>query len=932
MRSATSATASAPLEANRDPWHALPAVGVLARLQTQSQGLSTDEAARRLKLHGPNSLPVAPRTPAWKRFAQQFRNVLIHVLLISGGVSAALGHPTDALVILAVVLLNALIGFVQEGKAEQALDAIRSMIDPQATVLRNGHRASIAAEAVVRGDIVLLEAGDRVPADLRLLRARNLRIDEAALTGESVPVDKQSDAVDALAELGDRSCMAYSGTLVASGQGVGVVVQTGVGTELGRISRMLGSVDRLTTPLVRQMDRFAQQVTWTVLVASALVFAYAAWSHAYPLDEAFMSVVGLAVAAIPEGLPAVMTITLALGVQRMARRHAIVRRLPAVETLGSVSVICSDKTGTLTRNEMQVRRVVLGDDSIDIEGAGYAPTGGFSRDAIALDPAADPLLEELALACVLCNDATLRQTEDRWTVNGDPMEGALVCLAMKAGHDVEAARTRYARRDEIPFDARHRYMASLHERPGGMPVIYVKGAPERVLAMCSTVQSRAYMNTGMGADVSPVAARQPLEAAQRRIWQQRIEALAADGQRVLALARRDWPDASRPIGAADVEQGLVLLGLVGLIDPPRPEAVEAIAECRAAGIQVKMITGDHATTARAIARQLGLAQDPLTLTGQDLAAMDPATLREQARHATVFARTSPENKLQLVEALQADGSVIAMTGDGVNDAPALKRADVGVAMGGKGTEAAKEAAEIVLADDNFASIVAAVREGRTVYDNVGKVITWTLPTNGGEAFTIILAMLFGLALPVTPVQILWINMVTAVALGLTLAFEPTEAGVMRRPPRPAGEGLLSARLVWRIVFVSVLMVIGTFGLYHWTLQRGLGIEIARTAVVNALVTMEIFYLFSVRYVHGSSLTLRGVLGTPAVLIGVATVAVAQLAFTYLPAFHSAFGSRALGPSEALVVLATGWILLLVVETEKRVARRWFDADRPLPSS
>lgn len=885
-------------------WHAMEASEALGAFGTPAGGLDEDEAERRLAAHGPNRLPKGKQRGPLVRFLLQFHNLLIYVLIAAGALAASIGHGTDAIVIGLVVIANAVIGFVQEGRAERALDAIRGMIDPQASVMRGGRRLTVAAESVVPGDLVMLEAGDRVAADVRLVKASNLKIDEAALTGESVPVDKKTGRVNADAALGDRASMAYSGTFIAAGQGMGVAVATGGATELGRISGMIGAVEKLTTPLVRQMDQFARQVTIAVLGVSGFVFAYAALVAGYEPGEAFMIVVGIAVSAIPEGLPAVMTITLAAGVQRMASRNAIIRRLPAVETLGAVSVICSDKTGTLTKNEMTVRAAVTAAEQFEVEGAGYEPEGRFFIAGEAIDVAAYPVLEELSLAGVLCNDAHLRQMDGKWLADGDPMEGALLSFAMKAGHDVGAARARFTRLDEIPFDARHRYMATLNARDGHAPVLYVKGAPERVIAMCERA-----------------AAAEGTSDLDANLWLQQADALAAEGQRVIALARRVMPDGTETVSQADAETGLAMLGLVALIDPPRPEAVDAIEECRAAGIAVKMITGDHAVTARAIARQLGLSDEARTVTGQDLDALSDARFAQEAQAASVFARTSPEHKLRLVEALQADGSVIAMTGDGVNDAPALKRADVGVAMGGKGTEAAKEASEMVLADDNFASIVAAVREGRTVYDNLTKVITWTLPTNGGECFTIILALVFGLTLPVTPVQILWINMVTAVALGLTLAFEPAEPGAMKRPARIAGQRLLSGRLLWRILFVSALMVTGTFGIYAFADARGLPLETARTMVVNALVVMEIFYLFSVRYVHGTSLTWEGVLGTRAVLMGVATVAVAQVAFTYLPVLQRVFGSRPVAAGDGLLIIGVGVALLLVVEIEKRVARR-----------
>ena len=651
------------------------------------------------------------------------------------------------------------------------------------------------------------------------------------------------------------------------------------------------------------MDRLARTLTLIIIVVSIAVFAFAVLVREYAWQEAFMVMIGLAVAAIPEGLPAVMTIALAIGVRRMAARNAIVRRLPAVETLGSVSVICSDKTGTLTRNEMMVRTLVTSEGSFDIAGVGYRPAGEVKLGDGAIAPADFPTLSAGAMAAILCNDAELRSSDGRWSILGDPMEGALLAFGEKAGHAIDRLREQFPRSDEIPFDTQHRYMASLHHDERGESFAYIKGAPERVIEMC-------------GRQLEPAGA-QPIDAA---FWRTATDDIASRGQRVLALAVKRLPGGHHTLTTEDVETGATLIGLLGLIDPPRDEARAAIRECRAAGIRVKMITGDHAATAEAIARELHLADDPKTITGQAIDLLDDDALEEVASEVSVFARTSPAHKLRLVTALQARNEVTAMTGDGVNDAPALKRANIGVAMGGKGTEAAKEAAELVLVDDNFASIVAAVREGRTVYDNLRKMIAWTLPTNGGEASAIIAAILFGLTLPVTAIQILWINMITATTLGLVFAFEPTEPGTMSRPPRNPREPILTARLLWQIGFVSLLFVTGAFGIFFYALERGFAVELARTMVVNTIVIMEVFYLFNVRFVHGSSLSLRAILGTPAVLIALGLVLAAQLAFTYLPAMQDVFEPRPVGLRDGLLIVGVGVALFLIVEAEKLLYR------------
>ena len=885
-------------------WHNLPTETVLQKLQTAPGGLSDAEAARRLNLYGPNQLPPPRRPGPLLRFLLQFHNILIYVLLAAAAVTALLGHAVDTGVILGVVLINAIVGFVQEGKAESALAAIRKMLSLHAMVLRNGQRREILAEALVPGDWVFLQSGDKVPADLRLIEVKNLRIQEAVLTGEAEAVEKAADPVPSDAAIGDRADMAYSSTLVVYGQGVGVVVATGAATEIGRISALLEQVDSLVTPLLRQMEQFGRGLSVAILLAAGLTWCAGVFWRGLGLGDMFMAAVGLAVAAIPEGLPAIMTITLALGVQRMARRNAIIRRLPAVETLGAVTVICSDKTGTLTRNEMTVQRVATAERTFEVSGGGYAPVGGFTVQGLTILAKDAPDLQAIARAIHLCNDATLMETDGEWRMNGDPTEGALLTLACKAGLDLADEQARFQRLDSIPFESEHRFMATLHHDHYGDHVLHVKGAPERVLTMC--------------ADQQHAEGPQPLRVED---WQAQIDALAAAGQRVLAVAFRAVPQTQRELTFADVEAGLTLLGLLGISDPPREEAIQAVRQTQQAGIRVKMITGDHAVTARAIAAQIGIGDGEKALTGPELEKLDDQALRAVVLEVDVYARASPEHKLRLVAALQQQGQVVAMTGDGVNDAPALKRADVGVAMGLKGTEAAKEASEMVLADDHFASITYAVEEGRTVYDNLRKALLFILPTNGAQALMIISAILLGMTLPVTPVQILWVNMVTAVTLALALAFEPTEPQVMRRPPRDPGEPLLNRFMLWRIGFVSVLLVIAPLGLFLWTTGQGYSLEAARTIAVNALVIGEIFYLFNSRYLHQTALSRSGLLGSRAALITSAILLALQLAFTYWPPLQRLMGTASISLACWGWFAAAGLAAFLLVELEKAFWRR-----------
>ena len=886
-------------------WHEIVVDDVLKHVQTDANGLSHTEAAARLETHGPNRLPSPPKRSALVRFFRHFHNILIYVLLGSAAITTLLGHLVDTLVILAVVVVNAAIGFAQEGKAEKAMEAIRQMLALKASVLRDGSRCAVDGETLVPGDIVLLEAGDKVPADLRLLRANGLQIQEAILTGESVAVEKHTRPVAAKATLGDRGCMAYSGTLVTSGLGHGIVIATGADTEIGHISGMLSTVESLTTPLLKQMDVFARWLTFIILIIAVALLAFGFFIGHFEFSEMFMAVVGLSVAAIPEGLPAVLTITLAVGVQVMAKRNAIVRRLPAIETLGSVSVICSDKTGTLTRNEMMVASVITEAHSFSLEGAGYEPKGTIKLNDAEVSVSEHIILEELGRSAALCNDAALHQHEGAWVVEGDPMEGALLAFCGKVDIDVHHELAHWTRTDTIPFDSKHRFMATLNHDHKNHAFVSVKGAPEQIFAMCKLQRTVA----------------DTCEPFDLRYWHEKAEEVAAKGQRVLAFAIKPVQAEHTVLEFSDVEKGLILIGLVGLIDPPRPEAVKAIAECHHAGIRVKMITGDHQGTAMAIGRQISLQNPDNVLTGAMLDEMDDSALAKAVLDTDIFARTSPEHKLRLVMALQSHGMTVAMTGDGVNDAPALKRADAGIAMGKKGSEAAKEAAELVLADDNFASIAAAVREGRTVYDNIKKVFSWTLPTNAGEALTIIVALLFGMTLPITPIQILWINLITAITLGIALAFEPTETDSMRRPPRPRNEPLLSRELAWHIIFVSTLFLIGVFGMYSYAIDKGYSIDLARTIALNTLVVMEIFHLFFIRNLYGTSLTWKAVRGTKVVWTTVIIIVIAQFSMTYIPLLQNVFSTIAIPFWDGALIIGIGVLLFVIIEAEKQLRLR-----------
>jgi len=884
-------------------WHALSAEEALLILETNpGDGLSAVQVQQRAKDYGKNLLPSPKRRSRVMRLLLQFHNMLIYILIAAGAITMVLGHWVDSAVIFGVIVVNACIGFIQEGKAESALEAIRQLLSVKALVLRDSCRQEIDAAQLLPGDIVYVRAGNKIPADLRLIDVHSLRVEEAMLTGESAPVDKMMQAVSLATPLAERHCMAYSGTLASYGQAMGVVVATGLNTEIGRISQLLSQLEPLSTPLLRKLAGFGQRLSIFILLLALFAFMFGVGIRHYALSEMFLAAVGIAVAAIPEGLPAIISITLAIGVQRMARRQAIIRQLPAVEALGSVTVICSDKTGTLTRNEMTVRRLLCTQGDYQISGTGYAPHGQVLQEQTAILPATQPLLLTIARTVLLCNDAILHQdTHGQWQLSGAPTEGALLTFALKLGLDSNIECKAWPRRDTIPFESEHRFMATLHHHQQ-QAFIGLKGAPEHILALCS--------------NECHSTADKPIN---RLYWQQWVEQMAAQGMRVLAVATKQVSNTCCTLSMAHInEGGFSLLALLGLIDPAREEAIQAVTQCQQAGIAVKMITGDHIVTARAIGEQLKLGEPLIALSGNDIDALSDAQLEAQIPHIHVFARANPEHKLRIVRALQRHGAVVAMTGDGVNDAPALKCANVGVAMGLKGSETAKEAAEIVLADDNFTSIVAAVEEGRLVYDNICKSILFILPTNGGEAGMLLIAILFGMTLPMSAAQILWVNMITTVTLALAVAFEPAEANIMRRSPRDPDAPLLSRFLLWRVALVSLLLVLGGLGLFLWELSQGARLEVARTVAVNALVMGEIVYLLNVRRLTESVISVQGLFGNRYVLLAIAVLLFFQGMFTYLPSMHTLFATASLDLSAWLRISLFGLAMFLAIELEKRL--------------
>ena len=886
------------------PAHALSGTEVLTAFNSRESGLSPHEANAARERFGPNKIPAAKRKPAVIRFLAHFNNVLIYILLVAGMLKAVNRDWVDFWVIIAVAVVNAAIGYIQEGQAEKAISGIRDMLSLHATVLHDGLWQEIDAEYLVPGDVVRFGPGDKIPADTRILTAQRLKIDESMLTGESEPAEKNTDNVEANAGIGDRANIAHSGTVVTQGNGTGVVYATGANTEIGHIQDLVDSTDDLKTPLTAQLDNLGTRFAQAILGVSLILLFLGRVIHDMTPSSLLSNILSFAVATVPEGLPALVTITLALGVQQMATHNAITRKMGAVETLGAVTTICSDKTGTLTRNEMTALAAITPSARYEISGTGFGRAG----DVTPAGPTTDPEgVAELARIMSLCNDAVLRENGDMWSVVGEPTEAALAIFSDKQGFDSSGIE----RIASIPFDSAHKFMAVRVANPGGgTDDLLLKGAPDVLFSRCTTQRAA----DGEGKVSFDLA-----------FWESQVDSLASQGMRVLAAARCPASSFHTTIEFEDVANSLELVGLIGLIDPPRAEAIEAIAICHEAGIAVKMITGDHVETAKAISRQLNLRPDgePVAVTGAEIEKMSRSQLAEHVVDIDVFARTSPEHKIRIVDALQSHDQVVAMTGDGANDAPALTRADVGIAMGIKGTEATKEAADMVLADDNFATIEKAVAEGRRIYDNIIKSVVFMLPTSIGQGLIVLFAMIFGWDAPLAPTQILWVNLITAVTLSVALAFEPAEEGIMNRNPRGRKARLLAPWLWIRIMWISVLIAAATMGAYYALNHAGVDTVIARTTAVTVLVVAQMFVLINSRFLYHSSLNLHALTGNNVLWISSGSLLTLHLLFVYAPFMNTLFDSTGLGFAEWGIAVGAALVIFLIVEVIKASQNRFY---------
>ena len=894
-------------------WHSLTTQKVAEILQTDpKRGLDLGEANIRLQKFGENTLSVKKEQNPAISFLLQFKQPLVLILIIAGSITAMLQELVDTGVIFGVVIANAVIGFIQEHKAGKAIQALAQIVKSENVIVRNGKKIRLFSKEIVPGDVVQLRSGDKIPADMRLCHTKDLKIDESILTGESISVKKQTEVFPSNTDLAERKNMAYGGTLVTNGYGVGMVVLTGNDTETGKISQTMFKAEELETPLTKRISYFSKKLLFVILTLSLLTFIFGILFTQRTMTELFMEIVALSVAVIPEGLPAAITITLAIGVGYMAKRNAIIRKLPAVETLGSTTIICSDKTGTITENQMTVSEIYAGGKFFEVSGTGFQPTGKIKHDQNSINLNEHQTLKECLISGLLCNDSDLIQKENHWEARGDPTEVALITAAHKANLKQTLTESFY-RIDEIPFESHLQFMATLHDNAGDR-IVYVKGSAEKILEMSSY-----QINEDVGNEnVTEINISKLNEIA---------DSMASKGLRVLAFAKKKMAHENHKIEISDVSDGLIFLGFQAMLDPPRPEVIEAIRECQNAGIRVKMITGDNLKTAISIGMQIGLNQSSqknrrnlTAISGKELEQYSGKDLVEIVDKTDVFARVLPEQKFSIVKALQSKGNIVAMTGDGVNDAPALKQADVGIAMGITGTEVAKEASDVILADDNFASIKAAVEEGRRILDTLIKFITWTLPTSFGEGLVILTSIFLGLLMPILPIQILWINMTTVLALGTMLIFEPKESDVMKRPPRHPNSPILTRDLAIQIIIVSTCILISVYGLFEWSIEEGNTIEESRTVAVNTIVMIEVFYLFNCRSLTKSVFRM-GFFSNKLIFLGVTVMILLQIVFTYTPIMNEIFQSKPIGIESWLKILGVAIITFLIIETKKFVGNK-----------